>query len=278
MIRIIHPVHVARAFVEGVTIVAARRHLIVALTKREIGEQYAGQMLGAYWSLMHPLIHMAVYIFVFNFIFNARIGGTADIPLDFAGYMMSGLLPWLSTQQAMIRSCSALTGSANLVKQVVFPIEVLPIKVVLAVVPGQVVTLTIMIAYAIIVAGIPPATYLLLPVLALAQLLLMLGIAFALAIVGALLRDIKDIIQVLTLVAIYTMPVFYLPDWVPQMLRPILYFNPFSYMTWCYQDALFYGRIEHPIAWIVFMGGSVLVFVTGYRMFRRLRPWVGNVL
>lgn len=278
MIRIIHPIHVFQALVESAQILRKRRQLILALALREIGEQYAGQVLGIYWALMHPLLLVAVYLFVFNFVFKGNISDSGGGSLDFVAYMMAGLLPWLAMQQGMVRSCSALTGSASLVKQMVFPTEVLPIKSVLATLPGQFITLTALVLYVTVKFGIPPRTYLLLPVLLVSQLLLMLGIAFALSAISVMMRDLKDLIQVYALIGMYLMPVFYLPEWVPEAVRPILYVNPFSYMIWCYQDALFYGRIVHPWAWLVFIGGSGLVFVTGYRTFRRLKPWVGNML
>ena len=47
------------------------------------------------------------------------------------------------------------------------------------------------------------------------------------------------------------MPMFYLPEVVPAVCRPLLYVNPFSYLVWCYQDAVYFGRFEHPWAWPV---------------------------
>ena len=106
----------------------------------------------------------------------------------------------------------------------------------------------------------------------------MLGMAFLLSAAGAYFRDLKDFVQVFTIVNLYLMPVFYLPMWVPALFKPVLYINPFSYMIWCYQDVLYYGNIEHPWAWTVFAIGSVLVFLTGYYLFRRLKVVFGDVL
>lgn len=278
MIRIVHPRRLGQALAECLCILYRRRNLILALTAREIGEQYAGQVLGIYWALLHPLLMAAVYLFMFHFVFKVSVAQSVDAPLDFVAYMMAGLLPWLAMQQGMVRSCTALTSSASLVKQVVFPTEVLPIKAVLATLPGQIIMFTALVVYVLIQFGIPPATYLLLPLLLTAQLLLMQGISFAFSAINVMLRDLKDLVQVYALIGIYTMPIFYLPEWVPAAVRPVIYANPFTYLILCYQDALFYGRIAHPWAWVIFLAGSLLVFATGYRVFRRLRPWVGNML
>jgi lipopolysaccharide transport system permease protein len=96
--------------------------------------------------------------------------------------------------------------------------------------------------------------------------------------VGAYFRDLKDFMQIYCVVGIYLMPVAYLPQWVPDTVRPLLYCNPFSYMVWCFQDVCFFGRLEHPWAWPVFLVGSVLLFLLGARVFRKLKVGFGSAL
>jgi len=110
------------------------------------------------------------------------------------------------------------------------------------------------------------------------QLIAMAGVAFMLSSIGAFVRDVKEIIQMLVLMGIFVLPIVYLPDSAPGPLRPLLYANPFSYMTWCYQDAIYFGRIEHPGSWVLFLAGSLFVFVAGYRLFRKLKPHFANVV
>jgi lipopolysaccharide transport system permease protein len=65
---------------------------------------------------------------------------------------------------------------------------------------------------------------------------------------------------------------------VPAAFNPLLWLNPFTYMVYCYQDALYFGRIAHPVSWVAFGVGSLFVFALGYRLFRRVKPYFGNVL
>jgi lipopolysaccharide transport system permease protein len=85
-------------------------------------------------------------------------------------------------------------------------------------------------------------------------------------------------VQILNVIGIYLMPIVYLPSMVPGIFQPLLYLNPFSYMVWCYQDAVYFGRFEHPWAWLVFPMLCLGTFVLGYRLFRRLKLMLGNVL
>jgi lipopolysaccharide transport system permease protein len=206
------------------------------------------------------------------------MGGTAELPLNYTVYILSGLVPWLALVDSLNRAPNAVTGNSNLVKQVVFPIEVLPAKTVIAALLPQVVQILILIVYMLYTYGRLPGTYVLLPALLFVQTVGVLGLSYALAGASVYLRDIRDVVQVLTVVGGYLMPMFYLPAMVPALFRPLLYLNPFSYMVWCYQDALYFGRFEHPFAWPIFVGGSMLAFYAGSRAFGALKPHFGSVL
>jgi lipopolysaccharide transport system permease protein len=248
------------------------------MAKREITDRYQGQFFGLFWAVIHPLVLIGVYIFVFVIVFKIKIGGTREMPLDYTTYLLSGLIPWMAVQESMSKASTVITSNASLVKQVVFPIEILPIKSVLASMITQGIFFAILIVYVLATHSNVPATYALLPLLVFVQMIGMAGVSYVLAAIGTYFRDIKDIVQVFTVVGIYVMPIFYLPEQVPEIFRLILYLNPFSYMIWCYQDALYFGKFMHPWAWVVYIVISHVIFALGYRIFCRLKVMFGNVL
>lgn len=254
------------------------RHLTLEMAKREITERYSGQMFGMLWSIGHPLVMIGIYVFIFNFVFKAKIGGTIDMPLDYTTYILSGLIPWFAAQDAMTKSASVIVSNSSLVKQVVFPLEILPVKSVLA----SAFTLTIMfgllLLYLLACCKLPTPMILLTPLLFGLQIVFLIGIAYVFSAVGTYFRDLKDLVQVFCLAGIYAMPIFYLPESVPSIFKPVLYLNPFSYMAWCYQDAIYFGRMAHPWAWLVFSVMSIMSFYLGYRVFRKLKVFFGSVL
>jgi lipopolysaccharide transport system permease protein len=254
------------------------RHLTWEMTRRELTENHAGQMLGALWALLHPALLIGVYLFVFVFVFAVKMGDSPDLPLDYATYLLAGLIPWLTCADALKKTTSVLVNNASLVKQVVFPLEVLPVKTVLASFCTQLVATTLLIVYMVVVQHAFPATLLLLPMLFALQILGLIGLGCILSVVCAYFRDLRELVQILTAIGMYLMPIVYLPSMVPWILQPLLYLNPFSYLVWCYQDACYFGRFAHPWAWAIFPLLSVLIFALGYRAFRKLKPMVGNVL
>lgn len=278
LFNVLRPVRSALAAVENLGLLRRHRDLVIEMARREIRSQYGGQALGSWWVVGHPLFQMLVYIVVFALIFKVRVGGTVEMPRDYITYLLSGLVPWLCAQQAVARGPTLMVSQANLVKQVVFPIEVLPAASVAVNLILLGVGLSVLLVYSLLRHGSLPPTVLLLPVLVLCLAAGMLGISYAFAAIGVFFRDLKDIVQVMVIAGVYMMPIFYLPEWVPGPLKPLLYLNPFSYMGWCFQDAIYFGRFEHAGAWVVFSVGSFAVYGLGYRLFRRLSPNFGNAL
>ena len=193
-----------------------RRHraLALELARRDLGSQFQGQALGSFWVVGHPLVLLLVYIFVFVVVFKIRVPATAGIPRDYTAYILAGLVPWLAIQQSLVRSANTLLAQSNLVRQVVFPIEILPLNAVLVSMVAEIVGLVIIIVYTLIRFGDLPWTYLLLPVAVGLQVVMMTGIAFVLSAITPFLRDIREFIAVLTVIGVYMIPAFYLPDWI----------------------------------------------------------------
>jgi len=248
------------------------------MTKREVTQRYVGQVFGTLWTIGHPIALMAVYVFIFAFVFKMRIGGTNELPLNYTTYMLSGLIPWITFQEVMGKSSTVITGDASLVKQIVFPIEVLPVKSVLSALPTQLVATLLLFIYILLTHGSPFLMNVAFPLLFFFQLLAMIGTSYLFSAVGVYFRDLKDFVQVYCTIGFFIVPILYLPRMVPKVLQPVLYLNPFSYLIWCYQDVFYFGRFEHWWAWLVFSIMSISIFYVGYRVFRKLKIMFGNVL
>lgn len=266
------------ALTEFLRLLVDRRQLVWEMAKREVTERYSGQLLGVMWAVGHPLIVIGVYLFVFKYVFRMNVGGTPDLPMDYAVYLLAGLIPWVTVQDVASKTTVSIKSHTSLVKQAVFPSEILPVKTVIAALLSQVVSTTALIVYVLASYHTPPWTYALVPVLFVIQVGGLIGLGLLLSAFGVFVRDLKDVVQVATVIGLYLLPVFYLPAMVPPAFRPLLYINPFSYLIWCYQDVYYFGRFEHPIAWVVLTTLSLAVLMTGAHVFRRLKPAFGNVL
>jgi lipopolysaccharide transport system permease protein len=269
---------VVSPFGELASLLTTHRQLTREVARRELTERYAATWFGAFWVLFHPLFLIALYLFIFTVVFDLRTGAIAGRDGRYAVYLLAGLIPWMGFQEAMARACVALIGNASLVRQVVFPIEVLPLKTCVPAIVNQGIATFLFLGFMLGGGHGLPSTAALLPLLWCLQVLGMLGFSYALAIMTVFMRDTKDLVQLFATAGIYLVPVFYLPSWLPRLVYPLLIANPFSHMVWCYQDALYNGAIAHPASWIVFPVFCILSFILGLNLFRKLKPLCGNLL
>ncbi len=257
------------------------RQLTVALTLRELFSTFAGSMAGVIWAFFLPLAQILIYLVVFSVIFRVRFGDVAETGrLDYPLYLISGLLVWIPWATALTGSCNAVIGSAALVKQAHFPIEVLPARTVLAALVPQLVGIPVLILYALVRFDAWLATYLLLPVALLLQTLAMLGTAYLLAALSVFVRDTREVIMLFVMVGIFLIPVFYTPqmiDEAPPAMGFVLAANPFTHFVHVYRDCLFFGEIAHPWSWAIV---TALAMLAGscFHVFERLRMFFGNYL
>ena len=260
------------------SLLVTERHLIYEMTRRAISEQFKGQLFGLIWPFVHPLMIVFIYLFIFGIVFGSRIQQPDGSEFNYPAYILSGMIPWLGIVVTLNAASTCLRAHGNLVKQVVFPIEVIPVKTVANGFFGQSVGLVAVLVYMTIIHGYVPWTFALIPLLYLIQFVFMCGISFILAALTPFFRDLSDFTRVFSQIGIYSMPIIYRPEWVPAKLEFVLWLNPFSHLIWCYQDVIYFARIDHPWSWLIISLLAVFTAAIGWNVFGRLRGLLGNVL
>ena len=276
--HLVSPRQSAMALHQGLTTFWRNRALAWEMVRRDIAGQYANQALGSFWVFAHPLSLLLIYVFVFVVVLKVKVPEDAAMPRDYTSYILAGLVPWLTIAQSLGRSSTALISQANLVKQVVFPVEVLPPASVIVSLTPMAICVPAIVAYQFFNDQGVPLTIVLTPLVIAGMFLFLTGIGYLLSAITPFFRDLKDIVTVFVTAGVYLIPAFYLPAWVPPLFKPVILLNPFSYPILVCQDILYYGRIQHPSAWVIFFVMAVVSFVAGYRVFRRISPFVATVL
>ncbi|HWB23575.1 MAG TPA: ABC transporter permease [Gaiellaceae bacterium] len=165
------------------------RELFANLFRRDFQAKYRGSVLGILWSLVNPLALMGVYLLFFGLIFD-RGTGVSHYPL----YLLSGIACWLFFATSVQAAARSLLDSAELVKKVRFPRQLVPFSVVAT----QLVTFSLMIAILIVLSLVflPHArshVWLAIPLGAL-FVCFVAGVSLVVACVNVLYRDIEHIL------------------------------------------------------------------------------------
>lgn len=273
-----HAPSLFRAALEFIRLIGRNLPLIREMALRDIKGGHAGHGLGSLWIYIQPIVVIGTYMLIFGVVIGSKMTAAASFSGDYTSYILVGLTPWLLMSNALGRATSAFSSNSNLVKQVVFPIETLPVATIVACFIIYMPTFALMITYRLVSGGGLGWFALALPIVFALHALLCLGLTLLLSVTTPFFRDIREFVTIYMSVSMYFTPAIYLPDWVPSMLRPVLYLNPFSYIVWVYQDTLFFGEIRHGFAWIVFALMAIAAFFAGLLVFRRVKPYLGNVL
>ncbi len=254
-----------------------RRELIAEMTRRQLRDEHMGQTIGALWAFGQPLFLMIMYTVLFGYVYPARFGHQASIVQDYSACIIAGIVPWLAFQNLLFRAPGILVQQANLVQQIVFPIEVLPIKTAVASALPYSVALVFAIGYS---AWHHDLSWwaLSIPWLIICQLAAMAGVAFLLSAGAVFIKDMKEFVQIFTSVNLFAQPILFNPFVPIRYLHTLFYFNPFSYLTWCWQDALFHPAAPHAVAWVVFPLCSFGILTLGCWVFESARTSFGDAL
>src|SRR5690349_5345594 len=167
------------------------RQLILQMTRREIAARYRGSIIGLAWSFINPLLMLTVYTFVFSVVFKARWGtGGNETRADFAIILFSGLIVFTLFSEVVNRSPLQIVSNANYVKKVVFPLEILALVSLGAVLFHTMVSFAVLILAQLIINHSIPWTVIFFPLVLLPLIFASLGVGWFLSALGVYVRDI----------------------------------------------------------------------------------------
>jgi lipopolysaccharide transport system permease protein len=252
------------------------RELLWEMTRRDILDRQAGLAFGAFWVIGQPLLMMLVYVYVFSFVFAMRLG-VGDNGFGYVAFLLAGLVPWLAIQEAVGRASTCIIENKSFVKQLVFPVEVLPLKLVLSTLLVLGVGLLFPMVLTVLNGTAKPLSWLLLPLPVLSYVLLTVGLCYAISAAGVFLRDIRNIIQLLLSIGLFTHPVLYVPGMLSPWAERAFALSPFAHVIWVFRDVVL-GEMSHPASWLIAPAAGLLSLPIGYRLFRSVRHMFGEVL
>lgn len=246
------------------------RGLIQSLVARELKARYRATVLGLFWSFVNPLLQLLIYTFVFTVVLT---GVHPPEVQPVALFMFCGILPWSWFSSSLLESANVLIAGGNLIKKVLFPAEVLPIVTVLAGLVHFCFGLPILAGFLVYYrTPVVFADLLWFPLIVLTQLVLTLGLALLVSALTVHFRDVRDLLANVLMLWFFATPIIYPLSQVPPEARTLLNLNPFTHLAVSYQDVLF--RPGPFTGWrrlLAVAAGSVVVFLSGYFVFDRLR-------
>jgi lipopolysaccharide transport system permease protein len=255
------------------------RQLIVQMTKREVVGRYKGSAMGLAWSFFNPVFMLVVYTFVFSVVFKARWGvGGEDSKTLFAVVLFAGMIVHGLLAEVLNRAPALILSNVNYVKKVVFPIEILPIISMGAALFHSMISLCVLLIAFVVFNGYLNWTTVFIPLVLLPFVILTLGFAWMLAAIGVFLRDVGQVIGMVTTVMLFLAPVFYPVTAVPERFRPFIMANPLTFIIEQAREVLIWGHLPNWTGLGLYMVAATMVAWAGYALFQKTRKGFADVL
>ena len=256
--------------------------LLRPLLLREWRETYAGSLLGGAWNLVQPLLIVLMYWWVFSAVWKMRlpVSPTDGSELPFIVFLLSAMLPWLAFQESLVRGASSVVSKADVLRHSPFPAELYPLSRVLA---AHCTYVVVMLAAwgALLVGGTSGLhPWMLLPAFAWLSLqaLFALGLAWLLAALAVYLRDLIHAVSMVMTFLLFTAPILYPLEQVPEAWRTVVWMNPFTPFAEGFHALLLHGNWPSALSLGLSLGYTLIALVVGYSLFRKLQAGFVDVL
>ena len=205
----------------------------------------------------------------------ARID-TGDVPYPVFAY--SGLVPWTFFATSLSFGVSSLVNNMNLITKIYFPREVLPLASIGAALVDFLIASLIYVGMMIAFSVWPSIEIVWVIPLLIIQIILTAGVTLIGSAVLVFFRDVRFVIPLLIQVWMYASPVIYPVGLVPTDLQRYYFLNPMAGIIDGYRRALILGEPPQMSALLLSTVVSLLLFVLGYALFKRLEPLYADMI
>ena len=223
--------------------------------------------------MLTPLTNAAVYYLIFGVVLGTRHG--ID---NFIAYLCTGLFIFNFTQAVVLAGTQSISGNLGLIRALHFPRACLPIAVTLTQFQHLVASMVVLIGIVLVTGEPITLEWLLLVPALLLQSVFNVGLALAMARLGAKLTDLKQVMPFIMRTWMYASGVLYsvavlraapAAGWRPTLVQA----NPLLvYIELARHALLESAPLAHPVAaqlWLLAVGWALLVGIGGFVYFWR---------
>ena len=249
-------------------------YLLYALVKRDVVMRYKGSLFGLIWSIIEPVVLLVIYTVVFGGLFGLRLKDDPSLSA-YALDVFCGIVVWMAISEGLNRCTGVILENTSLVKKVIFPGEVLPLKVVLSAIFHQCIGLGTLLLGMLILGKSISWYWLLIPLLLIPQILLTAGIGWFVASITVFIRDVRQVISLGTLCWMFLTPIFYPENLFRTAFNGRFAFwitlNPVASLIHNYRQILLRGKMPDWNGFIYTLVLGIILFLSGLWWFNRIK-------
>ena len=214
------------------------RDLVLVLTQKEIKVRYKSTWLGYAWSIANPLAFALIYFIAFGMVMQVQIP-------QYSVFLIAGLFPWQWLANSINAAPTIFLGNSTLLRRVRFPRNLLLASTVLNDGIHFLLSIPIILAFLLIYHRVPSWSWLIgIPLLVLAQGMMVYGLALALASLNLFFRDLERLTVLLVTFLFFLTPIAYSESMIPAQYRGLIYLNPVAPLFLSWQQLFLSGSLH----------------------------------
>jgi len=265
------------AFSSVLTGLLTNRQLLTQLVCRDIASRYRGSLFGTIWAFLNPLLMLSLYTMVFGIFLNARWPGASN-SLEFSVVLFSGLIVFNFFSECLNRAPMLIGSHVNYVKKVAFPLELLPWMTVGTSLFHAVVSLIAWTVFSAFVYGTVHWTLIFVPLIFVPLIFMVIGISWIISSLGVYMRDISQVVGVLTSTIMFLCPIFYSIESLPEPFQKLLLINPLTFIVQQARTVMINGAMPDFGTLAIYTVASVAFAWLSLAWFQRARDGFADVL
>lgn len=247
---------------------AANLTLVWRLLRQDLRERYVGAALGVFWLLAQPLFMLLVYALVFGEILQFRLG-VAEGSGQFAVWLFAGLSMFNALAEVLVRAPSILCERRELLLNTPLPAVLLPLLPVGSSLVLELLSVGLLLLWLCLQGLCHWQAIIFYPPFLMLRVAFSLAFAYALAVLGVFLRDLRQMMQPLLTVLLLVSPIVYPLSAAPERFHAWFAWNPLAQLAQGYRAVLLDGAFP----WESFTGLAALagiLLVGALWLFQRL--------
>jgi len=244
------------------------RRMLAAITRVEIAKRHAGSVLGMSWVVLQPALLLSVYVFVYMVVLRMRFEGFSRF--DYVLYVFCGLVPYLGFMESLTTGALSIKQNIHLVKNVMLPIELIPVRSVIVGMTSQFVSIGLVVLMAAADGELSWRVPLVVPIVVL-QMMWLVGLTWFLSGITVALPDVTYFVNLFVFLLMFLSPIGYKPDMVPPAFAWVIRLNPIYYLTEMYRVAMLRDQVMRLPIVVGYIVMCLVTFALGGAFFDRFR-------
>lgn len=249
------------------------RELFYFLTLRDIKVRYKQAILGFSWAIFSPVLLAVVFWIVFEIFLKINTGSIPYLLLIFTKMAF-----WNYFSQSISAASTSVTGNSNLITKSLFPREILVFSTITVRIIDLLAALSVLIILALFLK-LTLSFYILwiIPIF-LIEMLFCLGLGLMLSALNVYFRDVNAFLPISITIWLFLTPIIYEIESVPEKLRVFLMINPMTGIIEGIKNSLLLGKEPNLVALSISLIVTLLTFVLGLAMFKKLERNFADII